>query len=81
MLILGRTGEVSLPAAEGEVEEYSGALMYHDELLNDSWKMCRVQVFPHLPLYHCYKEACCHANEGKVRRTYKLCRVLEMYLS
>ena len=92
MLLLGRSGGSSLPIAETQEENYRGASKYHEELLDVWWKQWRVQVFPHLLPYHSFKEAKRHKNlrrgdiclllyEGKIRGTYKLCRVLETIVS
>ena len=91
MLLLGSTGGGSMQVSEDIVENYSGASKYHEELLDVWWKKWEVQVFPHLLPFGNYKDTqrctnlrpgdiCLLRYDGKICRTYKLCRVISTIL-
>ena len=89
-LLLGRTG-VSPPVYSSEqIENFEMRNKYQEELLDIWWKQWFVQVFPNLLPYQRYKDSKRHRDlqvddvcllkyDGKVRGTYRLCRVVKLF--
>ena len=89
-LLLGRTSTTMRSPSSEEVEDYGRCSRYQEELLDSWWNLWKVQVFPHLLPHNGYKAAKRHLNlrvgdvcllkyDGKIRGTYRLCRITEIY--